>query len=58
MEPAGIERPARARGFRMFRHSVGSIVHKNRDLKLAQELLEHAGISITSDIYVHAPEKP
>jgi site-specific recombinase XerD len=42
----------------MFRHSAGSIVHaKTGDLKLAQELLGHARISTTSDIYVHVPEK-
>jgi integrase len=58
MELAGIERRARAHGFHMFRHSAGSIVHaKTGDLKLAQELLGHARISTTSDIYVHVPEK-
>lgn len=58
MDMAGIERKARAHGFHMFRHSAGSIVHaKTGDLKLAQELLGHARISTTSDIYVHVPEK-
>jgi integrase len=58
MDLAGIERKPRAHGFHMFRHSAGSIVHaKTGDLKLAQELLGHARISTTSDIYVHVPEK-
>jgi integrase len=58
MDLAGIERKARAHGFHMFRHSAGSIVHaKTGDLKLAQELLGHARISTTSDIYIHVPEK-
>ena len=58
MKLAGIERKARAHGFHMFRHSAGSIVHaKTGDLKLAQELLGHARISTTADIYVHVPEK-
>jgi integrase len=58
MKHAGIVPQARTHGFHMFRHSAGSIVHaKTGDLKLAQELLGHARISTTSDIYVHVPEK-
>ena len=58
MERAGIKRQARAHGFHMFRHSAGSIVHaKTGDLKLAQELLGHARLSTTSDIYVHVDER-
>jgi integrase len=58
MKEAGIVPLARTHGFHMFRHSAGSIVHaKTGDLKLAQELLGHARISTTSDIYVHVPEK-
>jgi integrase len=58
MKQAGIVPQARTHGFHMFRHSAGSIVHaKTGDLKLAQELLGHARISTTSDIYIHLPEK-
>jgi len=58
MKQAGIVPQARTHGFHMFRHSAGSIVHaKTGNLKLAQELLGHARISTTSDIYVHVPEK-
>ena len=58
LDLAGIERKPRAHGFHMFRHSAGSNGHaKTGDLKLAQELLEHARISTTSDIYIHVPEK-
>jgi site-specific recombinase XerD len=58
MKEAGIVPQARAHGFHVFRHSAGSIVHaKTGDLKLAQELLGHAQMSTTSDIYVHVPEK-
>ncbi|HZS47706.1 MAG TPA: site-specific integrase [Blastocatellia bacterium] len=58
MDAAGIERQSRTHGFHLFRHTAGSIVHnKTRDLKLAQELLGHARLSTTSDIYIHAPDK-
>jgi len=54
MKQVGILHQARTHGFHMFRHSAGSIVQaKTGDLKLAQELLGHARISTTSDIYVH-----
>jgi integrase len=57
LERARIERSAREFGFHIFRHSAASIVHaETHDIKLAQELLGHARISTTSDIYVHVSE--
>src|SRR5262249_18759341 len=54
MERAGIERSPRSHGFHLFRHSAASIVHAlTSDLKLAQELLGHATIATTADIYTH-----
>jgi integrase len=54
MERAGIERKQRSHGFHLFRHSAASIVHSlTSDLKLAQELLGHATIATTADIYTH-----
>ena len=58
LDEAGIIRSPRTHGFHLFRHSAGSIVHAvTRDLKQAQELLGHAQLSTTSDIYVHLDEK-
>jgi len=58
IKEAGIVPQARAHGFHVFRHSAGTIFHaKTGDLKLAQELLGHAQMSTTSDIYVHVPEE-
>ena len=58
LEAAGIERDPRTHGFHLFRHSAGSIIHAvTRDLKQAQELLGHAHLSTTSDIYVHLDDK-
>ena len=58
LDAAGIKRSPRAHGFHLFRHSAGSIIHAiTRDLKQAQELLGHAHISTTSDIYVHLDDK-
>jgi site-specific recombinase XerD len=54
MERAGIERKVRSHGFDLFRHSAASIVHYlTSELKLAQELLGHATIATTTDIYTH-----
>src|SRR5260370_33088755 len=58
MDCVWVARRARAHRFHLFRLSAGSIVHATTgDLKLAQELLGHARISTTSDIYVRVPEK-
>ena len=58
LDEAGIKRGPRTHGFHLFRHSAGSIIHAiTRDLKQAQELLGHALLSTTSDIYVHLDEK-
>jgi integrase len=58
LDAAGIKRSARTHGFHLFRHSAGSIIHAiTGDLKQAQELLGHAHISTTSDIYVHLDDK-
>ena len=58
LDAAGIKRSPRTHGFHLFRHSAGSIIHAiTRDLKQAQELLGHAHISTTSDIYVHLDAK-
>ena len=54
MERAGIERKPRSHGFHLFRHSAANSVHSvTSDLKLAQELLGHATIATTADIYTH-----
>ena len=54
VEAAAIERSSRSHGFHIFRHSAGSIVHSETgDVKLAQELLGHARLSTTADIYTH-----
>lgn len=40
--------------FHLFRHSAASIVHSvTSDLKLAKELLGHATIATTAEIYTH-----
>jgi len=58
LQAAGIKRASRSHGFHLFRHSAGSIVHSlTRDLKQAQELLGHAHVSTTSDIYVHLDDE-
>ncbi len=58
MEVAGIQRFSRTHGFHLFRHSAASIVHgETRDLKLTQELLRHARMSTTANIYIHSKEK-
>jgi integrase len=54
VEAAGIERSRRSHGFHFFRHSAGGIAHSETgDVKLAQELLGHARLSTTADIYTH-----
>ena len=58
LSATGINRASRSHGFHLFRHSAGSIVHSiTRDLKQAQELLGHAHVSTTSDIYVHLDDE-
>ena len=54
MDRAGIERQSRTHGFHIFRHSAGSIIHKQTgSMKLAQVQLGHATMAMTSDVYVH-----
>ena len=58
MDRMGIKRTSREFGFHIFRHSAGTIVHKETgDLKLAQRLLRHSNISTTADTYVHIGEE-
>ena len=55
MDKAKVERlMARAYGFHLFRHSAGSQMHEaTGDLKQTQSFLEHSGISVTGDVYIH-----
>ncbi len=54
MDRAGIKRIPREYGFYIFRHSAGTLVHKETgSLKLAQRQLRHSNISTTADTYVH-----
>lgn len=58
MDRANIKRLPRSHGFHLFRHTAGSLVHaETQDLKLAQEMLGHARLSTTADIYLHSGEK-
>lgn len=57
IEGAGIEQKKGAHGFHIFRHTAGSLAYnRSRDLKAVQNLLRHANVSTTADIYVHAGE--
>ena len=54
MERAGIERSPRSHGFHLFRHTAGSLIHRETNsIKLAQQQLGHSKLSTTADIYVH-----
>ena len=54
MDRAGIKRQSRSHGFHIFRHSAGSIIHKQTgSMKLAQVQLGHSTMAMTSDVYVH-----
>ena len=54
LERAGIAYRKGLVAFHMFRHSLGTHVYERwRDLKAVQELLGHANIQTTADIYVH-----
>jgi integrase len=49
-----IPRPKRSAGFHAFRHSAASLINnRTGNLKLAQNLLGHANLSTTADIYTH-----
>ncbi len=52
MERAGIPIQKRSSGAHDFRHLAGTLVHRaTGSLKLAQELLGHADIQTTANIY-------
>ena len=54
MDRAGIQRLSRSHGFHVFRHTAGSIVHRETgSIKLAQRQLGHSQMSTTADIYIH-----
>lgn len=57
MDSIGIRRGKYTHGYHIIRHSVGSLLHKRTgDVKLVQELLGHARIETTSNIYIHVDE--
>jgi integrase len=54
MDRAGIKRGRRTHGFHIFRYTAGTLAYqKTGDIKAAQNLLGHARISTTADIYAH-----
>lgn len=58
MDKAGIKRSPRTHGFHLFRHTAGSIVHRETgSVKLAQRQLGHSRMSTTADIYIHPDEE-
>jgi integrase len=58
LDRIGIPRSKRNAGFHTFRHSVASFINRETgNLKLAQKLLGHANINITSDVYTHTSAK-
>ena len=58
LKAAGVPYVKRASGCHAFRHLVGSVIHKGTgSVKLAQEQLGHANISITGDIYTHVDDE-
>jgi integrase len=57
MDAAGITRTARAYGFHVFRHSLGSHLHDlTPNLKLIQAQLGHSRVETTGNIYLHRTE--
>ena len=58
MKAVGITQIKGQHGFRIFRHSAGTLIYsKSHDLKLVQGTLGQADISTTSDIYVHLDDR-
>jgi integrase len=57
MDSIGIRWEKYTHGYHIIRHSVGSLLHKRTgDVKLVQELLGHARIETTSNVYIHVDD--
>ncbi|HXG65487.1 MAG TPA: tyrosine-type recombinase/integrase [Blastocatellia bacterium] len=57
MDRAGIARQKFTHGFHIFRHSAATMAYAlTKDLRAAQDLLRHASLNVTADIYVHTGE--
>ena len=57
LKRAGLPYEKRTSGCHMFRHLVGSLIHRETgSLQLAQKQLRHSDISTTGDIYTHVEE--